>query len=182
LAALLLLLTNIETWRALGGDEGSAFLDMIIRMGGDPFAKRRLMWFGSPTILLTFVLTQDLAGHLVDAVDAPCVDGQRIDIGWDRPVSMHEMAQTSGRLLGQQIRVRALPAGLINMAGAVVGRLSPMVKDSDRNDGWFQSGRYVADTTRQREVFGQVLTAEDAIGRLVRRLGREIEMDANDIR
>jgi hypothetical protein len=95
---------------------------------------------------------------------------------------MHEMAQTSGRLLGQQIRVRALPAGLINMAGAVVGRLSPMVKDSDRNDGWFQSGRYVADTTRQREVFGQVLTAEDAIGRLVRRLGREIEMDANDIR
>jgi hypothetical protein len=83
LAALLLLLTNIETWRALGGDEGSAFLDMIIRMGGDPFAKRRLMWFGSPTILLTFVLTQDLAGHLVDAVDAPCVDGQRIDIGWD---------------------------------------------------------------------------------------------------
>jgi hypothetical protein len=51
---------------------------MIIRMGGDPFAKRRLMWFGSPTIPLTFILTQDLAGYLVDAVDAPDVDGQRI--------------------------------------------------------------------------------------------------------
>src|SRR5918997_5423354 len=64
-----------------------AFLDMITQMGGDPFAKRRLMWFGSPTIPLTYVLTQDLAGYLAAAVDAPGVEGQRIDIGWDRPVS-----------------------------------------------------------------------------------------------
>ena len=64
-----------------------AFLDQITRFGGDPFAKRRLMWFGSPTIPLTYVLTSDLAGYLADAVDAPGVDGQRIDIGWDRPVS-----------------------------------------------------------------------------------------------
>jgi uncharacterized protein YbjT (DUF2867 family) len=39
-----------------------AFLDLISRMAGDPLVKRRLMWFGSPTIPLTFVLTQDLAG------------------------------------------------------------------------------------------------------------------------
>ena len=70
-----------------------AFLDLITRMGGDPFAKRRLMWFGSPTIPLTFVLTQDVAGYLADAVDAPGVDGQRIDIGWDRPVSVQEIAR-----------------------------------------------------------------------------------------
>ncbi len=88
-----------------------AFLDMITQMSGDSFAKRRLMWFGSPTILLTFVLTQDLAAYLADAVDAPGVDGQRIDIGWDRPVNIEEIAQISGRLLGQQIRVRTIPAG-----------------------------------------------------------------------
>jgi uncharacterized protein YbjT (DUF2867 family) len=55
-----------------------AFLDMMTRMGGDPFAKGRLMWFGSPAIPLTFVLTRDVAGYLADAVDAPGVDGQRI--------------------------------------------------------------------------------------------------------
>jgi uncharacterized protein YbjT (DUF2867 family) len=59
-----------------------AFLDQITRMG-DPFAKRRLMSFGSPTMPLTYVLTSDVAGYLADAVDAPGVDGQRIDIGWD---------------------------------------------------------------------------------------------------
>jgi uncharacterized protein YbjT (DUF2867 family) len=148
-----------------------AFLDMITRTGGDPFAKRRLMWFGDPTIPLTFVLTHDLAGYLADAVDAPGVDGQRIDIGWDRPVTIQEIAQISGRLLGQQIRVRTVPAGLINGAGAVVGRFNPMVKDMASMMQWFQTGRYVADPTRQREVFGQVPTAEDAVARLISSLG-----------
>jgi uncharacterized protein YbjT (DUF2867 family) len=148
-----------------------AFLDMITRMGGDPFAKRRLMWFGSPTIPLTFVLTEDLAGYLADAVDTPGVDGQRIDIGWDRPVSMQEIAQISGRLLGQRIRVVTMPAGLINAAGAAVGRFNPMVKDLAAMIRWFQTGRYVADPSRQSQVFGRVPTAEDAIARLVGSLG-----------
>jgi uncharacterized protein YbjT (DUF2867 family) len=148
-----------------------AFLDLITQMRGDPFAKRRLTWFGSPTIPVSFVLTQDLAGYLADAVDAPGVDGERIDIGWDRPVSMQEVAQISGRLLGQQIRVRTIPAGLINAAGAVVGRFNPMVKDLTAMTRWFQTGQYVADPSRQREVFGQVPSAEDAIARFVRSLG-----------
>jgi len=36
---------------------------------------------------------------------------------------------------------------------------------------WFQTGRYVADPTRQREVFGKVPTAEDAVARLISSLG-----------
>jgi uncharacterized protein YbjT (DUF2867 family) len=156
-----------------------AFLDMIIQMGGDPFAKRRLMWFGSPKIPLSFVLTRDLAGYLADAVDAPGVDGQRIDIGWDRPVSVEEIARISGRLLGEQIRLLSIPAPLINTAGAVVGKFNPMIKDLTAMMRWFQTGQYVADTTRQREVFGQVPTAEDAIGRLIRGLGHTVTAEAS---
>ena len=156
-----------------------AFLDMITQMGGDPFSKRRLVWFGSPTIPLTFVLTQDLAGYLADAVDAVGVDGQRIDIGWDRPVSMEEIAQISGQLLREKIRVWSIPAPLINMAGAVVGKFNPMIKDMTAMMRWFQTGQYVADTTRQREVFGQAPTAEDAIGRLIRSLGHTVTAEAS---
>ena len=47
-----------------------AFLDQVARMG-DPFAKGRLMWFGSPTIPLTFVLTSDLAGNLATPSTRP---------------------------------------------------------------------------------------------------------------
>ena len=120
------------------------------------------------------MLTSDLAGYLADAVDAPGVDGQRIDIGWDRPVSMQEIAQISGRLIGQQMRVRTIPAGLINTAAAVVGPFSPMVKDMDAMMRWFQTGGYVADPSRQREVFGPVPTAEDAITRFVGSLGHRV--------
>ena len=155
-----------------------AFLDMIVRMGGDPFAKRRLMWFGSPKIPLTFVLTQDLAGYLAEAVDAPGVDGQRIDIGWDRPVSMQDIAQISGQLLTQQIRVRTIPAGVINAAGAVVGRFSSTVNDMAAMMRWFQTGRYVADPSRQREVFGQLPTPEEAIARLLGSLGHTAQVSS----
>jgi uncharacterized protein YbjT (DUF2867 family) len=151
-----------------------AFLDMITRMRGDSFAKGRIMWFGSPTIPLTFVLSEDVAGYLADAVDVPGVEGQRIDIGWDRAVSVSEVAQIAGRLLGREIRVRAIPAAVVNGLATVVGKFSPMVNDMGAMMRWFQTGRYVADPTRQREVFGEVPTAEEAIARLLQKLGHTI--------
>jgi uncharacterized protein YbjT (DUF2867 family) len=142
-----------------------AFLDQVTQMGGDPFAKKRLTWFGTKTMPLTFVLTSDLAGHLAAAVDAEVADGERIDIGWDRPVSMQDIADIASRLLGEQIRVRSVPAWLISGVGSVVGRFVPMVADLAAMLAWFETGRYVADTTKQAEVFGQVPTAEDAVAR-----------------
>ena len=151
-----------------------AFLDQVTQMGGDPFAKRRLMWFGSPDTRLTFVLASDLAGHLADAVDAPGVDGERIDIGWDRPVSMNDIARIAGDQLGESIRVRSVPGAVISAAAAVIGPFSSMVKDMGAMMRWFETGNYVADTARQGEVFGPVPTAEDTIGRLLRMLGHDV--------
>ena len=152
-----------------------AFLDLIARMGGDPFAKQQLMWFGDPTIPLTFVLTPDLAGYLAEAVDAPGVDGQHIDIGWDRPVSMQEIAQISGRLLGDEISVMGtIPTRPTSAAAAPDGRSNQMANDLNPMMQWFETGRYVANTARQREVFGRVPTAENAIARFIRSLGHTV--------
>lgn len=151
-----------------------AFLDQVTRFGGDPFSKGRLTWLGSSRVPLTFVLTADLAGYLAAATDAAGVEGQRIDIGWDRAVSMQEVAGVSSSLLGKRIRVRTIPGGLIRAVGTVLGPVTPAVKDMGAMASWFQTGRYVADTTRQREVFGQVPTAEDAIARLITSLGHTV--------
>lgn len=152
-----------------------AFLDQVTRFGGDPIAKRKLMWMGSPRVPTTFVLTPDLAGYLADAVDAPGVEGQRIDIGWDRPLGMREVAEIAGRLTGERIRVRSIPMPVLRAVGFVAGRFNPMVKDLAAMIGWFQTGRYVADTTRQREVFGTPPTAEDAIRRFIGILGHPVK-------
>lgn len=149
-----------------------AFLDQVARFGGDPFAKGRLNWFGSPTVPLTFVLTADLAAFLAAAVDADVQPGERIDIGWDRPVSMQDIAEIAGRLLGKRIRVRTVPTGVIDAAGRLLP--NPMVKDMASMIEWFQTGRYVANTTRQREVFGVVPTAEDAIARYITAFGHPV--------
>jgi uncharacterized protein YbjT (DUF2867 family) len=137
-----------------------AFLDQVVTMNGDPFEAGRLMWLGSTSVPLTFVLTPDLARYLAEAVDVDVASGERIDIGWDRPVSMADIAGIASRLLGRPIDAATIPTPLQGDMGAMVD--------------WFATGRYVADTTRQAQVFGPVPTAEDAVSRFVRSLGHPV--------
>ncbi|WP_458114120.1 SDR family oxidoreductase [Arthrobacter sp. R1-13] len=155
-----------------------AFFDQVTRFGGDPVTNGRFRWLGDPRIPVTFVLTPDVAGCLAAAVDAPGVEGQRIDIGWDRPVSMQQVAEISGRLLGKRMKVQAIPARYVRTMSTVLGPVNPMLKDLGSMIDWFQTGRYVADTTRQREVFGALPTPEDSIARLITSLGHAIERQA----
>jgi len=151
-----------------------AFLNQITQMGGDPFTKRRLTWIGSPRTPLTFVLTSDLADCLAAAVDADVTPGERIDIGWNRAVAMQDIADIAARLLGERIKVRSVPAPLIRAAGRTLGPFVPMAKDMAAMIDWFQTGRYVADTGRQEQVFGAVPTADDAVARFITSLGHTI--------
>ncbi|MGI5196243.1 NmrA family NAD(P)-binding protein [Streptomyces sp. CA-288835] len=150
-----------------------AFLDQIATMAGDPVDKGRLMWIGKTTVPLTFVRTSDLAAYLAAAVDADTDtdNGERIDIGWDRPVSMREMADLMGKRAGKKIKVWAVPSAVARAAGAFAGRFMPLVKDMTAMFGWFDTGRYAADPRRQEQLFGPVPTAEDAIARFTDELG-----------
>lgn len=147
-----------------------AFLDQIVALGGGLVDKRRLMWFGSTTVPMTCVLTPDVADSLAAAVDAPGVDGQRIDLGWDRPVSVQDIADIAGSLLHGRVRVWSVPAVALRVAGTLLAPVSPTGKDMSAMIDWFQTGRYVADTARQRAVFGPPPAAEEAVARLVRGL------------
>ncbi|MGW4800354.1 SDR family oxidoreductase, partial [Nonomuraea sp. NPDC004297] len=85
-----------------------AFLDQIATMGGNALAKGRLMWMGKTTVPLTFVLTSDLAGYLAAAVDADVKRGERIDIGWGHPASVHQVATLLSTQAGKTIKARAI--------------------------------------------------------------------------
>lgn len=148
-----------------------AFFDQAVGMGGDPFAKGRFVWLGSKDARLTFVLASDVAAYLAEAVDADVVDGERIDIGWSRPVSIHEAAEVAGRRAGRQIKVMSIPAGAIAGLGKVTAKVLPLVGDMASMVAWFETGKYVADVTRQEQVFGPAPTPEDAIVRVAERYG-----------
>ena len=117
------------------------------------------------------MLTPDLAAQLAAAVDADVRPGERIDIGWTRPVSMQEIADIASQRVGAKIRVRAIPVGLIRAITTVIGVAVPSVKDMGAMVGWFETGRYVADVSRQEEVFGPAPTPEDAVARFAAQLG-----------
>lgn len=147
-----------------------AFLDQVTTMGGDPFKKGKLRWIGSAKVPLTFVLTTDLAGYLARAVDAKIRPGERVDIGWNRPLSMEEVAAIASRLLGRRITVSSLPTPVLRMMGLAV----PLMKDMAAMVDWFATGNYVANTQRQAELFGAVPTAEEAIARFAQSLGHGV--------
>jgi uncharacterized protein YbjT (DUF2867 family) len=146
-----------------------AFLDQVTTMGGDPFRTGRLRWIGSARVPLTFVLTTDLAGYLARAVDANIRPGERVDIGWDRPLSMKDVADIAGGIVGRKMTVGSLPTSVLRAMGLVV----PQMKDLAAMVDWFATGGYVANTQRQAELFGAVPKAEDAIARLAERLGHK---------
>ncbi|MGO4617191.1 SDR family oxidoreductase [Nocardia sp. 2YAB30] len=147
-----------------------AFLDQIATMGGDPIEKGRIMWLGKARTPLTFVLISDLARYLAAAVDADAEDGERIDIGWDRPIGAAEAARLLSEATDHSITVRAIPSPVVRIAGTVAGPFMPIVKDMAAMFAWFDTGKYVADTTRQVELFGPAPTAEDA----TRQLGHQL--------
>jgi uncharacterized protein YbjT (DUF2867 family) len=148
-----------------------AFFDQIARLGGDPFEKGRIIWLGSKNVPLTFVLTSDLATYLAEAVDADIADGERIDLGWTRPISMREGAELASRLANKRIRVLSLPTGLLLRIGKISGESGSRMWDMGAMAAWFETGRYVANTSRQTEVFGPAPTPEDAVARFAAQLG-----------
>ena len=145
-----------------------AFLDGLGMYGGsNGWVEGKLTWVGDINVPLTFVNTADLAGYLAAAVDAKVSAGERIDIGWDRPVSLREVARIGSDLLGHNVEAVAMdPAWL---------RRPDESAEADRDFSamvdHFNSGHYVANSHRQTEVFGPAPTAEDAIRRWLAAIG-----------
>ena len=132
---------------------------------------------GARRFVLTSILTCDQTPDVPhfwhkklaeDRLEVPFV---ALRIGWDRPVSMRDVADIAGGLLGRRIRVRTIPLGLLHALGALPTPAKTAIRDLTAMLDWFQTGGYVADTARQREVFGSVPRAEDAIARMLSALG-----------
>ena len=114
--------------------------------------KGRLMAMGSASVRWTYVHVDDVARYLAMAVDQPGADGQRIDIGMDRPVSTQDLAAVFTDILGRDITVRGLPWPLLNLLARPVGMFSERVSDMRTMIEYFHTGEYVADTSALRRL------------------------------
>jgi len=127
--------------------------------------KDRLTAFGDPDTPHTLVHIDDVAAYLARAVDEPDAVGRRIEIGMEHPVSNRELAKTFSKLRGREIKLRAIPWPLISAMMRLAGLFSCNVRDFRSLFAYFASGRYVADTRAQAEVFGDTPAVDDSLRR-----------------
>lgn len=111
-------------------------------------------------VRITYIAPKEVARAIALAVDEPKALGLKIDLGSDRALSGPEYAELLGKLLGRSLRVAPMQGG----RGAVSDDMMAMFR-------FFMTGKYVADTRRQAELFGPVPKIEDAARQMLAKLG-----------
>jgi len=119
------------------------------------------VWGMTPEgIRITYIAPSEVARAVALAVDEPRALGQKIDLGSDRPLSGPEYAALLGGILGRPVQVTRMERG----AGRTDEDMMAMFR-------FFQTGKYVADTRRQSELFGPVPSIESAARDMLAGLG-----------
>lgn len=141
----------------LGGGAAARFIARGIARG-------RIMGMTPPGVRITYIHPDEVARALALSVDEPRAVNRRIDLGSDRPLSTEELAGILGEQLGRPIRVGG--RGMFRVLG-LVGTLVPFIRDMSRMIAFFATGKYVADTTIQAELFGPVPKVEDTARKML---------------
>jgi uncharacterized protein YbjT (DUF2867 family) len=111
-------------------------------------------------IRITYIAPSEVARAIAMAVDEPRAVGQKIDLGSDRPLSGPEYAALIGKVLGRPMQLAQMPPSR-----------GPRNDDMMAMFRFFQTGKYVADTRRQAELFGPVPKVEAAAREMLVGLG-----------
>ncbi len=135
------------------------------------FAKGRVMAMTPAGIRITYIAPEEVARALAMAVDEPRAVGERIDLGSDRPLSGPELAEMLSGLLGRRIEPRAMFGPGAPFAMKLLAAFNPGMRDMMAMGRFFQTGKYVANTSRQAELFGPVPRVEDAARQMLTDLG-----------
>ena len=109
-------------------------------------------------IRTTYIAPDEVARAAAMAVDEPRAVGKRIDLGSDRALSGPELIELLSRLTKKPLLPAPPPAG------GVSPDLMAMLK-------FFQTGKYVADTRLQGELFAPVPKIEDSARKMLAGFG-----------
>lgn len=122
---------------------------------------------GPTNVPWTFIHIDDVAHALARAVDEPRAVGKRIDLGCDRPVSLEDLARLISQATGAPVRIAAPPANRAWGGPRGPAEAEERARDMRAMMEYFATGKYVADTRLQAELFPPVPTMEDTVRRAV---------------
>ena len=129
--------------------------------------KGQVMAMTQGDVRMTYIAPDEVARALAMAVDNPPPLGQRIDLGSDRPLSGPELTELAGRLLNRPMKMRQMAGGGMRFLALFSSGMRGMIEMTR----FFQTGKYVANTRLQAELFGPVPRVEDAAREMLTDLG-----------
>lgn len=133
--------------------------------------KGRVMAMTPAGVRVTYIAPDEVARALALAVDEPRALGLRIDLGSDRPLSGPELTELVGRLLGRPMKMRLMGGAGFGFMGRIASVFNPTIRGMMAMTRFFQTGKYVADTRLQAELFGPVPKVEEAARQTLTDLG-----------
>lgn len=113
----------------------------------------RVMGLTPAGVRISYISPDETARAQALAVDEPRALGQCIDLGSDRTLSGPEFADLFGHILGRPMKTRSLGRGMM------------------ATTKFFRTGKFVADTRLQAELFGPVPKVEDEARLMLTELG-----------
>jgi uncharacterized protein YbjT (DUF2867 family) len=125
-----------------------------------------------PGVPMGMIYTPDLARYAaMAALSVP--DNQSdniIDVGWDKPASGEDLADAFSKILGKKVVVKpAIPGFVTSLVLPAIGIFSESVKDMTSMIKWIKTGIYKSkNTAKQKELFSDLPTVEEAVGRYCR--------------
>lgn len=109
-------------------------------------------------IRVTFIAPDEVARAAALAVDEPRAVGKRIDLGSDRALSGPEMIELLSRLMKRPLKPAPPPSGGVSADMMAMFR-------------YFQTGKYVADTRLQDELFAPVPSIDESARKMLADFG-----------
>ena len=127
--------------------------------------KGKLSVLGSTKIKWSYILTDDLAEYLALAAVDPQVPEGIIDIATDEPMNTEQVAQYASEYTGHTVKLSSLPWPIMRMVFGLIGLFNPWMGDLKKMLDFFFTGEYVADTSLQKKIFGNVPNTKDSLFR-----------------
>lgn len=115
------------------------------------------------------IYTPDLARYAaIAATSLPDSElNTTIDVGWSTPVNSGALASAFEKLLKKPIKAKAvIPSFMLKIVLPIVAKFNEDVYDLLEMVNWIKTGAYVSrNTQRQKELFGDLPTIEEAVTR-----------------
>jgi uncharacterized protein YbjT (DUF2867 family) len=150
-----------------------AFLDQTPDYIPNKIVKGILPTFLSGTYGMVY--TADLARYAaMAAVTLPDTElNTSIDVGWNRPVNSDVLVSAFENALKKPIKAKAvIPSFAMKFIMPIAARLSDNIHDMHEMIKWIDTGAYVSkNPQRQKELFGDLPTVEEAVMRYCRDQG-----------